>query len=295
MVSGIGNCTELAAFDIPCKVNLPDVGKIMWDHPVFGTAHAVDVDTASAGYSNATLERELIQVFLDTAGGPVSVFGPGYYGFEKLPQPYRSALSDSTVAELDTTFLADWPEIEWIPNAAYNGYELNKQTADPKDGKNYGTLMVALVAPLSRGKVTLNSAHMWHLPNVDPAWLTAEADKEMALQAFKRQRAIWQIFVNLGVADAVEAFPGPSVRTDAQIMHRIGEAMITVYHAYGTCKMGCRNDTIGVVDSNAFVFGTSNLRVVDASAFPFLPPGHPQGTVYAFVENIADAVVKGWN
>ena len=188
MVSGVGNCTELAAFDIPCIVNLPDVGKIMWDHPVFGTAHAVDVDTASAGYNNATLERELIQVFLDTADGLVSVFGPCYYSFEKLPQPYRSALSNSTVAELDTTFPADWPEIEWIPNAAYNGCELNKQTADPKDGKNYGTLMVALVAQLSRGKVTLNSAHFWHLPNVNPAWFTAEADKETALQAFKRQR-----------------------------------------------------------------------------------------------------------
>ena len=101
--------------------------------------------------------------------------------------------------------------------------------------------------------------------------------------------------MNLGIADAVEAFPGPSVRTDAQIMQRIGEAMITVYHACGTCKMGCGNDTMAVVDSNAFVFGTSNLRVVDASAFPFLPPGHPQGTMYAFVEKIADAVVKGRN
>ncbi|KAK1812510.1 hypothetical protein LTR12_013096 [Friedmanniomyces endolithicus] len=29
---------------------------------------------------------------------------------------------------------------------------------------------------------------------------------------------------------------------------------------------------MAVVDSNAFVFGTKNLRVVDASAFPFLPP-----------------------
>ncbi len=36
--------------------------------------------------------------------------------------------------------------------------------------------------------------------------------------------------------------------------------------------MGCKNDTMAVVDSNAFVFGTKNLRVVDASAFPFLPP-----------------------
>lgn len=34
-----------------------------------------------------------------------------------------------------------------------------------------------------------------------------------------------------------------------------------------------------VVDSKARVYGVSKLRVVDASAFPFLPPGHPQSTV----------------
>ena len=43
--------------------------------------------------------------------------------------------------------------------------------------------------------------------------------------------------------------------------------------------MGLANDSMAVVDSRARVFGVSGLRVVDASAFPFLPPGHPQATV----------------
>ena len=46
-----------------------------------------------------------------------------------------------------------------------------------------------------------------------------------------------------------------------------------------TGKMGQENDTMAVVDSQARVFGTKGLRVVDISAFPFLPPGHPQSTV----------------
>ena len=259
---------------------------------MFGTIHAVNVFTASAGQNNATLAQELIELYLDTAGGPLSIFGPGYYGWEKLPQPYRSALSRSSVDELDQTFPPDWPEIEWLPNAAYNGYNLNKLTADPRNGSNYATLNVALVAPLSRGSVTLNSQDILVLPKVDPAWYTAQADKEMALQAFKRSRKIWQILADLGVADPVEAFPGPSVQTDAQIMDWIGASMITVYHASGTCKMGRKNDTMAVVDSNAFVFGTSNLRIVDASAFPLLPPGHPQSMVYAFAEKIADAIIN---
>jgi choline dehydrogenase-like flavoprotein len=31
-----------------------------------------------------------------------------------------------------------------------------------------------------------------------------------------------------------------------------------------------------MVDSHANVYGVQGLRVVDASSFPFLPPGHPQ-------------------
>ena len=43
--------------------------------------------------------------------------------------------------------------------------------------------------------------------------------------------------------------------------------------------MGKRNDSMAVVDSKAKVIGVQGLRVVDAAAFPLLPPGHPQSTV----------------
>lgn len=160
MVSGIGNCTELRDFGIPCIVDLPGVGKNMWDQPVFGIAHEVNVLTASAGANNASLAAELVELYLTAGGGPLSIFGPGFYGFEKLPEPYRSNLSNETLAALET-FPSDWPELEWLPNAAYNGNGSNKVTADPRDGKNYATLMVGLMAPLSRGSVALNSPHMW--------------------------------------------------------------------------------------------------------------------------------------
>jgi hypothetical protein len=46
--------------------------------------------------------------------------------------------------------------------------------------------------------------------------------------------------------------------------------------------MGRKDDKNAVVDSNANVIGVNGLRVVDASAFPFLPPGHPMATVCEF-------------
>lgn len=55
--------------------------------------------------------------------------------------------------------------------------------------------------------------------------------------------------------------------------------MIMLYHAACTCSMGKRGDPKAVVDTNGKVFGVNRLRVVDASIFPLLPPGHPQSTV----------------
>ena len=56
--------------------------------------------------------------------------------------------------------------------------------------------------------------------------------------------------------------------------------------------MGRVDDPMAVVDSKARVIGVNNLRVVDASAFPLLPPGHPQATVYMLAEKIADDIIR---
>lgn len=61
--------------------------------------------------------------------------------------------------------------------------------------------------------------------------------------------------------------------------------MTTVYHASATCKMERKNDTMAVVDNHG------GLKVVDASSFPFLPPGHSQSIAYAFAEKIADRIL----
>jgi hypothetical protein len=48
--------------------------------------------------------------------------------------------------------------------------------------------------------------------------------------------------------------------------------------------MGKTSDPASVIDSKAQVIGVQGLRVVDASSFPLLPPGHPQSTVCEFEE-----------
>lgn len=46
----------------------------------------------------------------------------------------------------------------------------------------------------------------------------------------------------------------------------------------------------GVVDSDLIVYGTSNVRVVDASVVPFQICGHLTSTLYAIAEKAADII-----
>lgn len=60
--------------------------------------------------------------------------------------------------------------------------------------------------------------------------------------------------------------------------------------------MGLPNSSFTVLDSHARVLGVNGLRVVDASAFPFCPPGHPMATVCKSIFSLvllSDAYYKG--
>ena len=146
----------------------------------------------------------------------------------------------------------------------------------PRDGFNYATIITALVSPLSRGNLSLQSASMTDPPLINPNWLTDSTDQELAIQSLHRQRQIWSYLESQGLTVGDEALPGSNVTSDAAILNYIRQSLIQVYHAAATCKMGLANDSMAVIDNHARVYGTQNLRVVDASSFPFLPPGHPQ-------------------
>jgi len=287
MVSGIGPQATLQQHGIQVLKDLAGVGQNMWDHVLFGANRRVNVLTASASLNSPVAAARLAAQFRTNASGPLAAFGAGYYGWEALPQPYRSNLSSAAIAAL-ATFPSDWPELEWLPISAYLGYQTNRQTEDPRDGYNYATINPGLIAPLSRGNVTISSADMADPPILDPNWLSDPTDQELAVQSFKRSREIWSVLAQNNVTvGTAEYLPGLNVTSDADILAYIQASLMTIYHAAATCKMGNSNDSMAVLDSQARVYGTQNLRVVDASAFPFLPPGHPQSTVYALAEKIA--------
>jgi choline dehydrogenase len=240
------------------------------------------MDTANAGglvFNPATTEAVLKQ-YLDDAAGPYSSAG-GYLSFEKIPQNLRANFSASTTEDL-ATLAADWPEIEYLGSGFPGGFV-----------PTIGVLSGILLAPFSRGSVTISTASMSDNPVIDLGWLTNPTDAELAVAAFKRVRQAWASPPANQIKIGGEIVPGSTVSSDADILAYIRQTLATMWHASSTCAMGRRNDPMAVVDSNAKVFGVSGLRVVDASVLPFALPNHPQATIYALAEKIADAILRG--
>ncbi|KAB8288833.1 hypothetical protein EYC80_010736 [Monilinia laxa] len=290
LVSGIGNPETLAEHNISVVANRPGVGQNMWDHCLFGISRAVDILTHSR-LSTPAFAQEQALLYLTNRTGMSTSTGADILGWEKLPTPLRSNFSQSTRDGL-ATFPSDWPEIEFLFLDGWSGLQRDFLTGAPRDGKLYGSASAALAAPFSRGNVTISSNDTADNPVVSPNYLLDPRDQEVAIAAFKRVRDIYATQAMAPVLVGGESFPGVNVTTDAQILEGIRQSALTVYHTAATNAMGNASDPNAVVDSEAKVIGVQNLRVVDASAFPFLPPGHPQSTVYAFAEKIADLILS---
>ncbi|KAJ0311602.1 hypothetical protein Brms1b_008192 [Colletotrichum noveboracense] len=290
MVSGIGPAVTLAENNIPLQVNLPGVGQNMWDHIMFGPAYEVNFDTLNRVLHNpVVLARSLID-YINDGTGPLSSNVVEFIGWEKLPQKYRDTWSADTQEAL-SQFPDDWPEVEHISGNGYIGNFRFPALQQPLNGKQYATILGAMVAPVSRGNVTIKSSDTAVLPLVNPNWLSAKADQEVAISWWRRMREVWNTDVVQEIVIGEEYWPGKDKDTDDEILALIQDSLMTVWHAAGTCKMGKRSDDMAVVDNEAKVFGVQGLRVVDASSFPILPPGHPQSTVYALAEKIAAGII----
>ena len=131
----------------------------------------------------------------------------------------------------------------------------------------YASIVAALVAPLSRGNVTINSADTNEPPVINPNILTSPTDQQVAVASYKRIRQMFQSSEMAPVLIGDEYFPGSSIRSDEELLENIKENGVVYYHAGSSCAMGNPNatHTKAVVDSKARVIGVMGVRVVDAS------------------------------
>jgi choline dehydrogenase len=154
---------------------------------------------------------------------------------------------------------------------------------------NAFTLFPGHVRPASRGTVRLTSADPNAAPKIDPGYLTCPADVDALLAGVRLCR---QIAAQPAIAQwgAREIFPGPDVATDEDLRRYIRQSVITYHHPVGTCKMGI--DDLAVVDPELRVYGTSGLRVADASIMPAVTTGNTMAPTNMIGERAADLIAS---
>ena len=136
---------------------------------------------------------------------------------------------------------------------------------------NYGSCV-----PLrqeSSGTVRLKDAALESPPLIDPNILSVESDIDDLVEGLEKY--VLPFFADL-VAKGLLAVGNidPSTATKADLRRFVLDNVTTNHHPVGTCKLGPASDKMAVVDGNFKVYGTSNLRIIDASVFPNPPSGN---------------------
>jgi choline dehydrogenase len=149
-------------------------------------------------------------------------------------------------------------------------------------GQSGFSIGFGLLAPLSRGSVTLASADPGSAPLIDPGLLTDDRDVADMLAGLRLARAVGTSPL-LAPWRMSEVFPGVAVQTGNEL--RRSGSVGTYFHPVGTCKLG--TDPDAVVDLQLRVRGVEGLRVADASVMPSLPAANTNATVLAIAERAA--------
>jgi 5-(hydroxymethyl)furfural/furfural oxidase len=83
------------------------------------------------------------------------------------------------------------------------------------------------------------------------------------------------------------------MRDDDALEDFIRKAVIGVWHASCSCRMGADDDPMAVTDPQGRVRGVQGLRVADASVFPVVPRANTNFPVLMVAEKISDAILGG--
>ncbi|MGW2217636.1 GMC oxidoreductase, partial [Nonomuraea sp. NPDC001684] len=141
----------------------------------------------------------------------------------------------------------------------------------------------------ARGSVRIRSADPRAKPALRFNYLSTEQDRREWVEAIRHARAILSQPAWAGL-DGGEISPGPDVRTDEEILAWVAKDGETALHPSCTCKMGV--DDLAVVDPATMrVHGLDGLRVVDASAMPYVTNGNIYAPVMMLAEKSADLIL----
>jgi len=150
---------------------------------------------------------------------------------------------------------------------------------------NIGLLAVATMHPFSRGSVHIQSNNPLLQSLIDPRYCSNPLDCQTLVEALLFNNKL----INTSSMKLLEPTPYAPFFQNATfetLMPAIQSGLRTEFHGTGTTSM-LPLDLGGVVDTHLRVYGTKNLRVVDAGIIPLVPAAHLQAPIYAIAEKVS--------
>lgn len=305
-LSGIGNKTVLSKAGVDQIINLDDVGENLQDHVRYQASYQLkdnftsfDILKYNATYAAAQLAlwRANQTSLYDYTGSGYSylnwhqVVGNQATKLNSLAQSVVLSLG-SIVYKKKLQYIGSplSPQVEIIFSDGYTGVKGYPAIGSSLYGKGFFTLIGVVMHPLSRGTIHITSTDIDAKPQIDPQYLSNEYDVQAAIEAAKYCRKIANS-APLSSAWMTEYEPGRVVQTDEDWRQYVLNTTLSIYHPVGTCAMLPQKDG-GVVSPELIVYGTTNLRVVDASIIPVLPSAHIQTAVYGIAERAAYMIIR---
>jgi choline dehydrogenase len=264
-LSGVGDAALLRSIGIDVVADLPGVGENLQDHLEVYIQHACRQPVSMAP-ALKWRHRPWIGfqwLFFRRGPGATNHFEAG--GFIR---------SNDEVAYPNVMF-------HFLPVAVrYDG-------SAPGGGHGYQVHVGPMYSD-ARGSVRITTAD----PDVHPAlrfnYLSTRQDRREWVEVVRAARTILgqRAFAPF---DDGELSPGPGVQTDEQVLDWVARDGETALHPSCTCAMG--TGPTSVVDPLTMaVHGVDGLRVVDASAMPYVTNGNIYAPVMMLAEKAADLI-----
>lgn len=270
-LSGVGDPNILSPLGINTVVNLPNVGTGLRDPPM--TNYMPLSFVVNTTFQSTEWDQNFIQ--LEPAS---SILAPEDFAAASVWLNATTSipnLPDIQLQIFKELWYTDQPLIEIA-------FQYASQNFTPYN-----------LFPLSQGTVQINSSNPLAPPAINPRYNSVnatingtEVQWDLWFLAKAAQHYVSQIATTPPLSSIIVAseppFDVPFETYQASIFKQTGSSQ----HLTGGNPMLARN-VGGVVDPQLLVYGTSNVRIVDGSVFPFQPSAHPMGLTYALAVRAA--------
>ncbi|KIK66615.1 hypothetical protein GYMLUDRAFT_257454 [Collybiopsis luxurians FD-317 M1] len=295
-LSGVGPSKYLQAAGVNVQLDLPGVGQRLQDHMSASLVYSTDAQTAGALHNAGTNTAEFLS-FINSATAYVNLT-------TLLGSSAASSLISSAQAQVDSSASSLLPLGDSTVAAGYK--QIYNTITDQFYQSNSGQIelllaitstsvliQAAIQHPLSAGELYITSNSAFDYPFINPNYLVHDADLTILREGLKLARKVSQA-APISTYLTGETTPGSSVSTDEDWESWLKGVVGTEYHPTGSCAMLPR-ELGGVVGPDLLVYGAANVRVADASVYPFELSSHLGAPTYGLAEQASTIIRDYWN